>query len=398
MNVTLRTHIRVARLTPPLLAGMLLLLTGCMGDHDDTPVRYTRQVVFGDSLSDVGSYAVGAIAAANGGKFTVNSIPASVQNWSERVAAQLNLPAACAAQTGLNGDPTQGLYAPVTLHDGCYNYAQGGARVTDPIGPRHKTIDPTVGYLTVPVASQIQNHLVRTGGRFSSTDVVFVMAGGNDFLWQTDAMTSDVLSNLKQQIILDTQSGACVPADANASNCIAGAIDHAVTRLSPTYMTAMELAGTQLAALINDQIAGNGAQRIVVMNLPDAGLSPSLKGRSATMKTFASTMVNAFNDKLAAGLATRQDGRVIQVNVNQRFSAWAANPAAYGFSNFTDVACNLTQPVPNLLGSSITCTTANTVPGDVSRYAFADNVHPTPYANTLLADFVLSEMTQAGWR
>lgn len=396
MNVTLRTHVRVACLTPLLLAGVLL--SGCMGDHDDTPVRYTRQVVFGDSLSDVGSYAVGAISAANGGKFTVNSIPASPQNWSERVAAQLNLPAACAAQTGLEGDPAQGLYAPITAHDGCYNYAQGGARVIDPVGPHHKTVDPALGYLTVPVVTQIQNHLARVGGRFSTTDVVFVMAGGNDFLWQTDAMTSAVLSNLKQQIGLDIQNGTCVPVDANASNCLAAAIDHAVTRLSPTYITAMELAGTQLAALINEQIADKGAQRIVVMNLPDASLSPSVKGRSDTMKTFASNMASAFNDKLAAGLATRQDGRVLQVNINQRFSTWAANPSAYGFSNFTDVACNLMQPVPNLLGSSITCTTANTVPGDVSRYAFADKVHPTPYANTLMADFVLSEMTRTGWR
>lgn len=397
MNVTPRTHVRVTHLTCVLLAGFML--SGCIGDHDDAPpVRYTRQVVFGDSLSDVGSYAVGAIATAYGGKFTINSIPASAQNWSERVAPQLNLPAPCAAQTGLEGDPAQGMYAPATFHDGCYNYAQGGARVTDPVGPHHKTVDPALGFLTVPVATQIQNHLARSGGRFSSTDIVFVMAGGNDFFWQTDAMTAAVLASLQQQIGMDIQNGTCVPADANATNCISAAIDHAVTRLSPTYITAMELAGTQLAALINDQIAGNGAQRIVVMNLPDASLSPSVKGRSDVMKTFASNMSHAFNDKLAAGLSTRQDGRVLQVDVNQRFNAWAATPSAYGFSNFTDVACNLTRPVPNLLGSSITCTTANTIPGDVSRYAFADSVHPTPYANSLMADFVLSEMTQAGWR
>ena len=75
-----------------------------------------------------------------------------------------------------------------------------------------------------------------------------------------------------------------MPVDQSGSHCIPAAIDHAITRLAPTYVDAMTLAGTQLAALVNDQILARGAQRVVVLNLPDASLSPSMQGRSAATR------------------------------------------------------------------------------------------------------------------
>lgn len=386
---------RSLRFAPLLLAAALL--GGCLGDSD-AQRRYSSQVVFGDSLSDVGSYAVGAIAAVHGGKFTVNSIPASAQNWSELVAARLDLPAQCPAQTGLEGDPAQGFYAPVVEHAECTNYAQGGSRVTEAVGPHNKAVEPALGYLTVPVVTQIRNHLAKVGGSFSGNEVVMVFAGGNDFLWQSDALTAAIVAGLSQQVANDILSGACVPVDASGSNCIPGAIDNSVTRLAPTYIAAMELAGTQLATLINDEIVGRGARQVVVLNLPDASKSPSMRGQSATVQAAVTSMMSAFNAKLAAGLATNQSGKVLLLDFFSRFGAWAANPTAYGFSNFADTACDLTKPTPNLLGSSITCSTNNVIAGDVSRYAFADTVHPSPYTNSLVADFVLSEMGQRGWR
>ncbi len=396
MNVTRRLA-GYARFTPLLLAATLL--GGCVFDNDDdTGRRYSSQVVFGDSLSDVGSYAVGAVAAAHGGKFTVNSIPASAQNWSELVAAQLGQPRPCAAQTGLEGDPALGFYAPITDHPECTSYAQGAARVTEAIGPHNKAVEPQLGYLTVPVVAQIRNHLARVGGSFSGAEVVFVFGGGGDFIWQSDALIAGVIAGLQQQVASDILGGACVPVDATGSNCIPGAIDNAVARLAPTHIAAMALAGSELAALIKADIVGKGARQVVVLNLPDASKSPSMRSQSATVQAAIAAMMNAFNDKLAAGLADERSGRILQVDLFDRFGAWAANPTAYGFSNFTDTACDLTQPAPNLLGSSITCSTANTMTGDVSRYAFADTVHPTPYTNSLVAELVLSDMAQRGWR
>ena len=65
--------------------GTALVLVACGGGNDApapvvaAPVAkpvFTKLVSFGDSLSDVGTYKVGLIAAVGGGKFTVNSAAA----------------------------------------------------------------------------------------------------------------------------------------------------------------------------------------------------------------------------------------------------------------------------------------------------------------------------------
>jgi len=179
------------------------LLAACGGSGEEKPgdqavrVKFSNMVSFGDSLSDVGSYNVGTVAAAGGGKFTINGNntaknPALTgRNWTELMAAQFGLPAPCAAQTGLDGDPAKGFAVAVANHAGCYSYAQGGARVSHPVGPGHKLTGSPVGMLTVPVVTQVGNHLAKTGGTFSGTEVVFVTAGGNDALALLGQLTAD---------------------------------------------------------------------------------------------------------------------------------------------------------------------------------------------------------------
>ncbi|HEY0063988.1 MAG TPA: esterase [Telluria sp.] len=170
------------------------LLSACGGAGEEKPgdqtlrTKFSSMVNFGDSLSDVGSYKVGTIAALGGGKFTINGNNTAKaptltgKNWTELMATQFGLPAPCAAQTGLDGDPTKGFSVPVVNHAECLSYAQGGARVSNPVGPGHKLTGSPLGMLTVPVATQIANHLAKTGGKFSGTEAVFVTAGGNDVL------------------------------------------------------------------------------------------------------------------------------------------------------------------------------------------------------------------------
>ena len=45
-------------------------LASCGGN--DGPEPFRAQVMFGDSLSDVGTYAVGTVAALGGGKYHIN--------------------------------------------------------------------------------------------------------------------------------------------------------------------------------------------------------------------------------------------------------------------------------------------------------------------------------------
>ena len=181
-----QTKFALAVLAAAVLAGC----GGASGGDQALKVKYTAQVSFGDSLSDVGSYAVGTVLAKGGGKFTINGDNTKInpeltgKNWTEHLAAQFGLAAPCAAETGLEGNAAQGLSVPRVKHAGCYGYAMGGSRVTNPVGPNNKLTGSALGALTVPVVTQIANHLAVSGGKFSGTEAVFVMAGGNDVLYQ----------------------------------------------------------------------------------------------------------------------------------------------------------------------------------------------------------------------
>jgi phospholipase/lecithinase/hemolysin len=105
-------------------------------------------------------------------------------------------------------------------------------------------------------------------------------------------------------------------------------------------------------------------------------------------------MVKAFNDVLSAGLSN-VDG-VLLVDVFFVSHDQAVNPAPYGLTNVKDTACDLSA-AKNPLGSSLVCNGSNVKAGDVSHYAFADDVHPTPFNNQLLARFVSEKLVIKGW-
>ncbi|HVL76034.1 MAG TPA: SGNH/GDSL hydrolase family protein [Noviherbaspirillum sp.] len=329
-------------------------LAGCGGDR---PPQFSSLVSFGDSLSDVGTYAVGTVQALGGGKYTVNG--PGPRNWIELMASRLSLAAPCPAQTGLDGDPLQGFSVPVSDAPHCTAYAQGGARVTNPVGPGNKLLgggNATLGQLTVPVVTQIQRHLTANGGRFRGDEIVFVMAGGNDTFIQ--------LATVAQ--------GGIAPADGVA---------------------AMGLAGAQLAGYVRDQLVANGARYVVVVNLPDVSVTPFALAEDAATQGLVNTMVTTFNGQLQQGLSGTD---VLLVDAYTTSRDQNANPARYGISNAIQPACDL-SPAVNPLGSSLICTEARLVSGANANYLFADGVHPTPYGYRLLADLVTAEMARRGW-
>jgi phospholipase/lecithinase/hemolysin len=441
------------------------------GGDQSTKVKFTRQVSFGDSLSDVGTYAVGTVAALGGGKYTVNSVPASAQNWTELMAATLGLPAPCPAETGLNGLASAGFSVAPTFHSGCFGYGQGGSRVTDPNGPGSAGLaaslggSPVLGQLTVPIKTQIQNFLSANGGSFSGTDVVFVLGGANDLFVQlatlsanstaagqtavtnmvtaqvqadigggkctpTDAQASNcqaqaegelwqaslgsasaVQAAVAAQVASDVKAGTCTPTDAQASNCVAPAEAELVTAYltaqgtaageayaantgGPAAVAAMGQAGAELSAYINQMILANGAKYVVVVNIPDVTTTPFGLSQSAATQSLIGTMVSTFNSQVQSGVGS--SGSVLYVDANTQSHLNTQNPGQYGLTNVTTPACNLATSA-NPLGSSLVCTTNNTISGDVSHYLFADSVHPTPYGYSLLAKYVSTEMALRGW-
>lgn len=437
-------------------------LTACGGSSprggDQTPAtKFSAQVSFGDSLSDVGTYAVGTVKALGGGKFTINGDNTAInpdltgKNWTEFVAAQLQLPAPCPAQTGLQGDATQGLNVPITFNVTCLNYAQGGARVTNPVGPGNKLTGAALGATTVPVVTQIANHLAKTGGKFSGTELVTVMAGGNDILFLLGQLSTNATAagtaagaqafavslatqlaanatnpNAFQLIVqaIQTESartghtnetivGAAVQAavlagntaaaqstvylpmaakakaDADAAGQQAGATY--LTNNGPGVVTAMATAGAELATLVKTQIVAKGANYVVVNNLPDVASTPSGKAQSAAVQGLIQTAVDAFNAQLKAGVAG--DPKILYVDLWTVSHDEVINPGPYGLTNTSTPACG-----PNALGTtSLVCNAKNVIAGDVSHYMFADDVHPTPFENWLVARYVLEQMATKGW-
>ena len=329
------------------------------GDRNSSKIEFKSQISFGDSLSDVGTYAVGTIAALGGGQFTVNS--PGVKNWTALMAAQFGLSAPCAAQTGLDGDPAQGFYAPVVNHAGCTAYAQGGARVTSPVGIGNKLTggaNETLGFLTVPVVKQIQNHLEANNGKFHDDEIVFILAGANDVFFQLGLLQ-------------------------------AGAID------PNTAVTAMAQAANELVIAINSKIIRHGAQYVVVVNIPDITVTPLGATFNTPTSGLVDTMINTFNNQLKLGLAGND--KVLYVDAHEESKNQYINPGAYGLTNVTDTACDL-SPAKNPLSSSLICTPYNLIPGITGNYLFSDMVHPTPYGYNLMANLVSKEMLGKGWR
>jgi len=369
---------RIRFLALATVTSLLLAACGGGGDGDQSPrVHYTAMVSFGDSLSDVGTYNVSTIAAVVGGKYTVNG--ATAKNWTERIAAQIGTSAPSAAQTGLNSIIPQIPAVAVVNHAGCYGYAQGGARVTNPVGPANVNAYPAdpsgaLGQLTDPVINQITRHLTAVGGSFSGTELVTVMAGGND-----------VFSNLG---IVNATVAAATAAPGATPTSIAAAAQAAGT----AAVTAMGTAGGELAAYIKTQIVAKGATHVVVVNLPDVSQTPLGYSQSVATQGLIQLMSSTFNSQLAVGLGNTAG--VLQVDAFTQGQDQVAHPTQYGLTNVTVPACDLTVTI---LASSLVCSGNTLIAGDVSHYQFADTVHPTPYGYQLLAQFVAKRMTDAGW-
>lgn len=363
--------------------GSALLVAACGGGDQASPVKFTSMVSFGDSLSDVGTYKVGTVAALGGGTYSVNGIggalgasPTPTKNWTELIAVQLGQTAPCSAQTGLDGAAAQGFSVPVVIHAGCLNYAQGGSRVTNPVGPGNKLLggsNAVLGQLTVPIITQISNHLSTVGGSFKGTELVTMAAGANDLFINLATISPTVTA------------------------LVGGGMDvtTATNTASSAAVTAMGTAGAELATYIKTQIVGKGAKYVAVVNVPDVSKTPFAYAQDAATQGLINRMTTTFNTQLQNGLAGTLGIRMVDAYSDIRNQA--VNPGQYNLSNVTTPACNLTSPSPNALGSSLVCNTSNVIAGDTSRYLFADSVHPSPYGYKLLAQLVSKELVVAGW-
>ncbi|SAK86908.1 phospholipase/lecithinase/hemolysin-like protein [Caballeronia hypogeia] len=325
-------------------AVLFALLTACGGgggssdsggNNASAPAGgvHLQVVAFGDSLSDVGTYAPVA-SAVGGGRFTTN--PGQV--WAQNVAQYYGdtLTAAFTIDLGHELKPQNGL-----------GYAQGGSTVATPAN-QYQYLTDVIGNIEMPVTQQIDSYL-SAHGSFNAGQLVLVWAGANDVL----------------------RAGS--PPAANAT---------------------VQAAANTLAQLVA-RIVQNGAAHVVVVNVPNIGLSPDGIGQSDHGANFTQ-LSQLFNATLNAALQTNGvQGKVIVVDSYAWTTQTIANYQANGFAvSNTAQACD---PSKTPHDTSLLCSPATYVSSNADQtYMFADELHPTTRMHALFAQYVEQQIAASG--
>jgi phospholipase/lecithinase/hemolysin len=341
---------RHIRITPgirhAISAALIALLTACGGGSDSggsdsggstssAPSGGVKlQVVaFGDSLSDVGTYAPVA-SAVGGGRFTTN--PGQV--WTQDVAQYYGdtLTAAFTIDLGHELKPQSGL-----------GYAQGGSTVATP-ADQNQFLTDVIGDVEMPVNQQISSYL-SAHGSFNSGQLVLVWAGANDVL----------------------RAGS--PPAANAT---------------------VQTAATTLAQLVA-KIVQSGAAHVVVVNVPNIGLSPD-GIKSSDGGGNLTQLSQLFNATLNAALQSNGlQGKVIVIDSYAWTTQTIGNYQANGFTvSNTGQACDASRTPHD---TSLLCSPATYVSSNADQtYMFADNLHPTTRMHLLFAQYVEQQLAASG--
>jgi outer membrane lipase/esterase len=395
------------------------LLAGCGGGDPDVPGaggpsgaptsrgNFAAIVSFGTSASDLGTYAPATSVTGDGrppffgGKFTTNSASGTV--WVENLAAQLSTPAApllvTPAEIGFNGVSVAcPAAATPALAGTCTGYAQGGAMITQRNGIGR---DPATGAgaLTVPLVMQIDRHLERFGS-FSDTDLILVEGGLND-LFVAFAGFAAAAQEIGAEVALGNLTQAEGQAQLFAAQTVAQA--------------ALRLAATELGGYVRTKILANGGRYVAVATVPDLRSTPfgrAVGAQSPALQAALSELAQVFNLWLREALEN-QPVRI--VDITDVFDRVVADPAAAGFVNASDPACDakkiadLTRDplsgVPRVTdGNPVFCNSTpgspyNTLAAGASptTWFFADDVHPSTGGHKLLGRRIVEQLQAFGW-
>ena len=316
------------RVLPALVFSVFAALAAPAAQAQSSP--FSGVYVFGDSLSDAGYYRP-VLSASGLPPQVVAALGRFTTNpgpvWSEILSQYYG-------------------YAPAPSNvDGGNIYAQGGARVSQP------SASTPPGHPQRPVSTQIDEFLAANGGAADPNALYAVWAGANDFLQNIAAFQG-------------------------------GAIDQATLQTNVLGAAQSEIG--QIARL-----RAAGARYIMVVSLPNIGLTPASQAGGAAAAAGATALSAGYNTTLFTGLASAGI-RVIPVDVFSLLNEIRANPGAFGFTNVTGIACGPFPPVTTS-GNSQFCLGSNLVaPNANITYLFADAVHPTSGAHRIVADYAIS--------
>ena len=267
---------------------------------------FSSLVVFGDSLSDNGNnFAAGLFNPAQ--VVTGNGYIPSFTYASHVYSNGPVWASDFAARIGVS-------LAPSAL--GGTDYAYGGA-----------TTGPNPSAFPFSLLTQASAYLGSTGN-VASADALYVVAGGGN--------------NARA-----------------ALTAIGGGAD-----VNTTIATAAASFAADVGTIV-DQLQAAGAKHIVVWDTPNLGTAPAILAAPPGTAALGSFLAASMNAALAARL-TGESG-VSTFDIFGLGTTFAANPAAFGFTNATD-ACGAV---------------AN---ADCSKYVYWDGIHPTAAGHEAIAD------------
>lgn len=316
-----------------LLSGLLLVTLVASPALAGNEAQFSRLIVFGDSLSDTGNVFIltgGQSVPPYSGIDPVSRIPgfpyatgghhfSNGRIWIEQLSKELRL-----GKDSL----------PALQVTGALNYAFGGAQACD--SPQFPSDDHPFD-----LAEQVDLFLASGGAsmlaRQPTAPLVVVFVGGND---------------VRQDLQKTGGSGAIV-------GCAIAGVLGQIQRLA---------------------IVG-GAQRFLVANVPDAGLSPAIQALGEPAISGATALAGFFNDALAPQLAALEFALGVQIVT---FDVEEALNKAIEDDRFTTVDQACITP----LASPFQCLKPQ-------EYLFWDGIHPTRAGHEVLKEQALVDLAAA---
>ena len=277
-------------------------------------------VIFGDSLSDMGNADSSLIVSTvfssppyYSGRFSNGPV------WVEHVSDYFGL------TTSFGDGLSQG-----------DNRAFGGSQTGQ-----------GYAYLTLPnVGTQIGNYLANVQSSFTNTDLIFLWAGGNDFLY-----------------------GSANP--------------DLVSRNMASHVETLALAG---------------ATNFVVVNLPPLEMTPEGASRSQSQQSTMANNVVSYNNKLSiemTNLSSSMNLDITLIDAWTIFNEIVNNAEHVGIVNTQDQACSGGATLPIVSSILPICGTGASVVSNPNEYLFFDKAHPTATMHKVIGEYAVMSIGES---
>lgn len=216
------------------------------------------------------------------------------------------------------------------------------------------------------------------------------LAGGNDYAFGYATAGGSTGIDLLSQLGQFHATHATAPSGALYAVWIGANDLYSVLEgapLVPTFLAALQNVSTFLGDL-----AGLGAMNVLMLDVPDLGLTPDAIAAGPLAQAEASYLTGLFNFYLyldAAGSAAADGLSLTFVDTADTMRTIVADPSRFGFTNVTDKCWTGTYDGGPASGTLCAPTTAGQ-----DQYMFWDHIHPTEATHAIIADVAYHDVPE----